>query len=150
LPGNSDGKATLVATTASTHKISGTILVIGDIPTNLDFAHTVLQSRGYEVILAGSVNKAVALSEETQPDAVLSDLHMRPLDGLDFLEIAKRTPSLQGVPIVIISSTCTLERERRNCLDHGAVRFLRRPIPPEALIAEIAEALNESRKRSKS
>ena len=144
--GNSGGKTTLLPTTGSPDKIIGTILVIGDIPANLDFARATLQSSGYKVVLAGSVNKAVALTEEIQPDAVLSDLHMRPLDGLDFLEIAKRTPALRHVPIVIISSTCTLERERRSCLEHGAARFIRRPIQPEALLAEIAEALNASRR----
>ena len=127
-------------------EISGTVLVIGNTPDNIDFVRTTLQSRGYKIIIAGSVNKAVALTEETQPDAVLSELHMHPLDGLDFLEIAKRTPALRDVPIVIISSTCTLERERRSCLEHGAVRFVRRPIPPEALLAEIAETLNTSRR----
>jgi len=114
--------------------------------TNLDFARATLQSSGYKVVLAGSVNRAVALTEEIQPDAVLSDLHMRPLDGLDFLEIARRTPALRHVPIVIISSTSTLERERRSCLEHGAARFVRRPIQPEALLGEIAEALNASRR----
>lgn len=126
--------------------IIATILVVGDIPANLDFAYSTLQSYGYKVVLAGSVNRAVALTGEIQPDAVLSDLHMRPLDGLDLLEIARRTPKLRSVPIVIISSTCTLEHERRSCLEHGAARFVRRPIQPEALRGEIAEALNASRR----
>jgi CheY-like chemotaxis protein len=132
--------------TASTDTIARTILVIGNIPTNLDLDGATLQSSGYKVLLAESVNSAIALTEETHPDLVLSDLYMRPLDGFDFLEIAKRTPALRGVPIVIISSTCTLERERRHCLEHGAARFLRRPIQPEALLAEIAEALSTSRR----
>lgn len=146
LPGNSGEKASLLPTTSSTDEISGTILVIGDIPANLDFAHATLQSSGYKVVLAGSVNRAVALAEKIQPDAVLSDLHMRPLDGLDFLEIARSTPALRHVPIVIISSTCALERERRSCLEHGAARFVRRPIQAEALLGEIAEALNASKR----
>jgi CheY-like chemotaxis protein len=128
----------------SSPKITETILVVGDIPANLDFARAALQSSGYKVVLAESVNRAVSLSEETQLDAVLSDLHMRPLDGLDFLEIARRTPALRHVPIVIISSTCTLEHERCSCLERGAARFVRRPIQPEALVVEIAEALNAS------
>lgn len=146
LQNNSSAKATLPPMTASTDTIARTILVIGTIPANLDFARATLQSSGYKVLLAESVNRAIALTEETKPDAVLSELHMRPLDGLDFLEIAKRTPALRHVPIVIISSTCTLERERRNCLEHGAARFVRRPVPPEALLAAIAEALNAIRR----
>jgi CheY-like chemotaxis protein len=74
---------------------------------------------------------------------------MRPLGGLDVLEIAKRTPALRQVPVVIISSTCTFEREQRTCLEHGAARFIRRPIQPEALLAEIAEAFNAIRERSR-
>ena len=146
LPANSGDKTSLLSTTSSPDEIMGTILVIGDTPANLAFARATLQSSGYKVVLAGSVNRAVALTEEIQPDAVLSDLHMRPLDGFDFLEIARRTPALRNVPIVIISSTCTLERERRSCLEHGAARFVRRPIQAEALLREIAEALN-ARKR---
>jgi len=143
---NADGRTISPPRAAATDEIIGTILAIGDIPANLDFDFATLQSSGYKVILAGSVNRAFTLTEETQPDLVLCDLHMRPLDGLDFLEIAKRTPALRHVPVVIISSTCTLERERRNCLEHGAARFIRRPIPPEGLLAEITEALNTSRR----
>lgn len=124
----------------------GTVLAIGEIPANLEFDCATLQSSGYNVILAGSVNRALTLTEETQPDLVLCDLHMRPLDGLDLLEIAKRTPVLEHVPIVIISSTCTPERERGNCLERGAARFIRRPIQPEALLGEIAAALSATRR----
>jgi CheY-like chemotaxis protein len=143
---NADERTMFPSRTSTTDEIIGTILAIGEIPANLDFDCATLQSSGYKVILAGSVNRAFALTEETQPDLVLCDLHMRPLGGLDFLEIAKRTPALRHVPIVIISSTCMLERERRSCLEHGAARFVRRPIQPEALLAEIAEALNAIRR----
>jgi CheY-like chemotaxis protein len=132
--------------TRTTDEIIGTILAIGEIPATLDFDCATLRSSGYKVILARSVNRAVALTEETQPDLVLCDLHMQPLNGLDFLEIAKRTPTLRDVPVVIISSTCTLERERRDCLEHGAARFVRRPIQLEALLGEIAETLNATKR----
>lgn len=137
--------------TAVRKDIIATILAIGEIPANLDFDCATLQSSGYKVILATSVNKAVTLATEQEilPDLVLCDLHMRPLDGLDFLEVAKNTATLQQVPIVIISSTCSLEDERRSCLERGAVRFIRRPIQPEALLTEIAAALSDTRKRIK-
>jgi CheY-like chemotaxis protein len=135
-------------TPATKDEIIGTILAIGEIPANLDFDCATLRSSGYNVILAGSVNKAFSLAEEgeTRPDLVLCDLRMRPLGGLDFLEIAKRTPALRHVPVVIISSTCAFERERRSCLRHGAARFIRRPIQPEALLAEVAAALFATRR----
>jgi CheY-like chemotaxis protein len=143
---NADERVMFSSGTATTDEIIGTILAIGEIPANLDFDCATLKSSGYKVILAGTVNRALALTEETQPDLVLCDLHMRPLDGLDFLEIARRTPALRHVPIVIISSTCTLERERCSCLERGAARFIRRPIQPEALLREIAEALNANKR----
>ena len=143
---NVEGKPIFPPTTATTDEIIGTILAIGEIPANLDFDCATLQSARYRVIPAGSVNRAVTLIGETQPDLVLCDLHMRLLDGLDLLEIAKKTPALGHVPIVIISSTCTFERERRSCLEHGAARFIRRPIQPETLLAEIAEALSATRR----
>ena len=142
------GAGGFVATPVTKDEIIGTILAIGEIPANLDFDCATLHLSGTKVILPGSVNRALTLTEEedTPPDLVLCNLHMRPLGGLDSLEIAKRTPTLRHVPAVIISPTCTLERERRSCLEHGAARFIGRPIQPKALLAEIAAALSATRR----
>jgi two-component system cell cycle response regulator len=121
-----------------------TVLVVDDTPANLALARDTLEPSGYEVITATGVANAVSAAEEKRPDLVLCDLNIPPGSGLDLLEIAKTNEPLQGVPILIISSTYMGDSERRACLAKGAANFVSRPIEPEALLAEIDKALTKA------
>jgi two-component system cell cycle response regulator len=125
----------------------GTLLIVDDVAANLGFARSTLEPSGYAVLTADSVAKALTLTLENKPDLVLCDLHMHPQGGLDLLDHVKRDSALQSIPVVIISSTATGTYDERECLDHGAVNFIRRPIEPEALLAEVAKTLHESRQK---
>lgn len=122
---------------------SATILVVDDTPANIEFACGTLEPSGYKVFTAASVPEAVTLAENNRPHLILCDLHMHPQGGLNLLEIASMHPLLKQIPIVIISSTCTREGERLECLARGAVHFIHRPIEPEALLEEIAQTLGQ-------
>ena len=122
-----------------------TILVVDDTPANIDFARSTLEPSGYRVLTATGVQDAVALAEKNRLDLVLCDLHMRPQSGHALLEIAKSKPSLKEIPIAIISSTYTREGERIECLERGAALFIKRPIEPEVLLGEIAQALAQKK-----
>jgi CheY-like chemotaxis protein len=70
---------------------------------------------------------------------------MHPQSGLDFLDRVSRESALQSIPVVIISSTAPGTDDEGECLKHGAVNFIRRPIEPEALLAEVAKTLREAK-----
>jgi two-component system, cell cycle response regulator len=124
-------------------QVRATILVVDDLPANIDFARSTLEPSGYRVLAAGGVQEAIGIAEDETPDLVLCDLHMRPQGGRAFLEIAGTKPSLKQIPIVIISSTSTAEEEQDDCLKRGAELFVRRPIEPEVLLGEIGKALGK-------
>jgi two-component system cell cycle response regulator len=123
---------------------SRTVLVIDDQLANIDFAKSTLEPFGYEVLTANGIRDGLAAAGNKRPDLVLCDLHMSPLGGLDLLKVAKTEESLRDVPIVIISSTYTLDNERRDCLQSGAANFISRPIEPQALLAELDKTLTKS------
>jgi DNA-binding response OmpR family regulator len=124
----------------------GTVLVLDYVPENLESVRTTLQSSGYIVLSANKVEVALGLAREKKPDLLLCELHMRPFSGLDFLKRAKTDPALQGIPVVIISSRAKGTHDEIECLKCGAVNFLRRPIEPKALRAEIAAVLRNTKK----
>lgn len=121
-----------------------TILVVDDVPANIDFARSTLEPSGYNLVSARGVQEALGLIERIRPDLILCDLHMYPTDGYEFLELIKTSPVLKEVPVAIISSTTTDERERLDCLRRGAARFIGRPIEPQALLAEVSSMLGAS------
>jgi two-component system cell cycle response regulator len=136
-----------VAVAKSSQENGLTILVVDDTPANIEFARSTLVPSGYKVFAATNVDDALAVSTQERPDLVLCDLHMLPQSGNDLLELAKIHPWLCQIPLVIISSTYTREGERLECLERGAAHFIKRPIEPRALLAEIADTFAKSKKR---
>jgi two-component system cell cycle response regulator len=119
------------------------ILMVDDVPHNIDFVRATLEPFGYRLIATGSVREGLDYVRQggQSVDMVLCDLHMDPDDGRNFLDQAPHVPELAGVPVIIISSTFTTEDECLECLERGARLFIRRPIEPEALLAEVQRIL---------
>jgi two-component system, cell cycle response regulator len=129
----------------SPRKSRGTVLVVDDIPENLEFARSTLEPSGYTVFTADNVESALELLRKKKPDVLLCDLHMQPQDGFDLLDRTKTDPDLRRVPVAIISSTSTEVSDALECLERGAAHFIRRPIEPEMLLAEIDKMMRGSR-----
>jgi Response regulators consisting of a CheY-like receiver domain and a winged-helix DNA-binding domain len=61
------------------------------------------------------------------PDLILLDLKMPRLNGVNTLKKLKSSPSLQHVPVMILTTSCT-DYEKRVCLALGATQFITKPI----------------------
>lgn len=135
----------MVATAASHYSPSRqTVLVVDNLPVNLDLARSILEPHGYRVLTADGVTEGLAVAQTQSCDLILSDVCMSGGSGYDFIRAVKADPQLRGTPFVFLTSTMTDEKSRTAGLALGAVRFLFRPIEPDALLAEIAACLRES------
>ncbi|MBV8491611.1 MAG: response regulator [Candidatus Eremiobacteraeota bacterium] len=114
------------------------ILAVDDVPENLDFVRAALAPFGYRVVDANSVEEAILMLEHAHPAIVLCDLHMPRRDGFELLEYVR---GHAAQPFVFVSSTGWNAEDRHRGLSEGAAKFLRRPIEPERLRAEIEETL---------
>jgi two-component system cell cycle response regulator len=120
-----------------------TILVVDNLPVNLDLARSILEPSGYRVLAAGSVAEGLSLARMDGCDLILSDVGMSEESGFDFLLAVKADPQLRAIPFVLITSTMMTDKDRAKGLAMGAARFLRRPLEPEVLLAEIGACLRE-------
>jgi CheY-like chemotaxis protein len=123
-----------------------TLLVVDNVPINLELARGTFEPFGYEVIAAKGQEEGFALARQTVPDLILSDVHMEDGSGYDFLAVVKADPQLRAIPFVFLTSTCLSADDRAQGLSLGAVRFLTRPIDPQALLAEVEACLRAGRK----
>lgn len=123
-----------------------TILVVDNLPLNLDLARSILEPHGYLVLTAEGAEDGLAAARTTACDLILSDVCMAAGNGYDFIRRVKADPSLCGVPFVFLTSTMVDERDRAAGLALGAARYLTRPIEPEVLLAEIRDCLREAGK----
>jgi CheY-like chemotaxis protein len=83
-----------------------TVLLVDDEPEALQLFARMLASdpSGYRVLRAKSGQRALDLLRERHPDLLLLDLIMPGMDGFQVLHAKSREPSIQDVPVVVISS----------------------------------------------
>ena len=120
---------------------SATILVVDNVPANLDLMRSLLEPFGYRVSTATGVGEAVRYLAEGVPDLIVSDLHLHDGTGYDVLTAVRKIPRLDAVPFLFLSSTARGTEERARGLSAGARKFIVRPIDPPALLAEIEDCL---------
>ncbi|HEX2323828.1 MAG TPA: response regulator, partial [Chloroflexota bacterium] len=86
-----------------------TVLVVDDEDAIRDFLRSALEAEGYVVLAAGDGIDALTLCERYQVDAILLDLMMPRLNGLDFLARLRQRQGLDGVSIFLMSALLTPE-----------------------------------------
>jgi signal transduction histidine kinase len=108
-----------------------TILVVDDIATNRLVAAQLLIASGARVVEAASGPEALARLEKGGVDAVLLDLMMPGMDGIETL---RRVRSMPGPRMPVVAMTADVLAERSGALPPGLLDgFLPKPILPETL-----------------
>src|SRR6516225_10997340 len=79
------------------------ILVVDDVPDNVDILQMRLESRGYEVATAGDGAEAVEKTRALQPDLLLLDIMMPKVDGIEALKAIKADPTLPFIPVILVT-----------------------------------------------
>src|SRR4051794_17389445 len=120
-----------------------TILVVDDDPHILLALRLALQARGYIVRAVPNGPSALAAAEDARPDAVVVDLAMPRMDGV---EVIKRLRVWTGIPIIVLSAH-TDEANKVRALDAGADDFVDKPFGNEELLARIRTALRRQQAR---
>ncbi|MBS1848127.1 MAG: response regulator transcription factor [Actinobacteria bacterium] len=96
-----------------------------------------LRARGYEPELAADGEEALRLAAEHKPDAVLLDLGLPGMSGIEVI-VELRTTS--DVPIVVLSARGA-ERDKVVALDAGADDYVTKPFGMDELFARLRASL---------
>lgn len=117
------------------------ILVVDDIAANRMVAEALLHQSGHSVRTCPSGAEAVSrIAEGPLPDAVLMDLHMPQMDGMQATAAIRALPAPAcNVPIIAVTAEAA-EEEVRACIEAGMDGHVAKPIDRPALLAAIARA----------
>ena len=120
-----------------------TVLLVDDNETNLRILTELTESWGMRP--KGFLDPATALSESADQklDAVVLDMNMPDMDGLDLAAAIRAHPRMAGIPIILLSSVGTSSDHDRERLDAVAVNaVLPKPIKPSPLINALLSAFS--------
>ena len=116
------------------------ILVVDDVPDNVEILQLRLESQGYEVIAAGDGEAALAIIRERLPDLVLLDIMMPKLDGIAAVKQLKADAALPFIPVILVTARADT-RDVIAGLEAGADDYLTKPVDQAALMARVRAML---------
>lgn len=122
----------------------GHVYVVDDNPEIRDHLGALLQRCGYSVSTYQSAEDFIDRSIEITPAVLLLDMRLPGLSGAELQE--KLNAAGRGTPIIFISG----ESRNQEIIDGfraGAVEFLWKPFPVEALLKAIDSAMEKDRQR---
>jgi len=103
------------------------IVVVEDEPDTAEMFAEMMRLSGYQVVKSYSGGRAIALIAEQKPAAVVLDIMMPDLSGLEVLHFMRRDPRLANIPVIIVSAK-GLPTDIRDGLDAGAASYLTKPV----------------------
>jgi PAS domain S-box-containing protein len=116
------------------------ILVVDDEPVNREIALMQLEAVDLVVDMAVDGTEAVALAQKNRYAAILMDMQMPKLNGLEATQEIRRLPGYRDTPIVAMTANAFAE-DKAKCMVAGMNDFLIKPFNPAELFAVLLRAL---------
>jgi two-component system, NtrC family, response regulator HydG len=115
------------------------ILIVDDLISIHEMLEAVIQPTGYQTAFATDGEKALARFKAEKFDLVLTDIDMKPMDGLTLLKQLK----LYDPAVVIILMTAYASTESAiQALKHGAFDYLQKPFKVDELLQAIKRGMD--------
>ena len=125
-----------------------TILVADDIETIHDLIKAFFNDTKIKLIIARDGKQAVELAQKHKPDAIIMDIKMPVMDGIEATNIIKENPELKHIPVVAISASVIKTEKRKIMQEGGFVDFIEKPFQISELYQKLTPYLAYSTKKA--
>ncbi|AOE50251.1 two-component sensor histidine kinase BarA [Kangiella sediminilitoris] len=109
------------------------VLAVDDNPANLRLVSTLLEDLNIKVDTADSGMQAVALSKDKVYDAILMDIQMPEMNGLEATRTIRANATNQSTPVIALTAHAMVN-EREKLLDSGMDDYMTKPVSEQDLI----------------
>jgi len=119
------------------------ILLVDDDEEIVESMRTVLESKGYEIVVARDGNQGLLLAEREHPDLIVLDMMMPKRSGFLVLEHLRRT---RAVPVKVVMITANEgSRHRAYAEMLGVDDYIRKPFAMDRLLATVQRLIGSPR-----
>ncbi|RMF64839.1 MAG: response regulator [Calditrichaeota bacterium] len=123
-----------------TNSKSRTILVVDDVPVNIQLLNTYLSAEGYVVVTAQDGVEALEKVKTLDPDLVLLDVMMPKMNGFEVCKAIKSDVDTKFIPVIMVTALNELQDKLKG-MDSGADDFLSKPFNKLELLARVRSLL---------
>ncbi|MGL5875976.1 MAG: response regulator [Xenococcaceae cyanobacterium] len=114
------------------------ILVVDDLPSNLEVIKMILETYGAEVEVAASAREALNALLCVDIDVLISDICMPNEDGYDLIRQVRQLPNKVSIPALALTASAT-ESNRLQAFVCGFQCYMTKPFEPVELVDKVAQ-----------
>ena len=120
------------------------VLVVDDDLRNIFALSSLLEEHKLEVVHAENGRAGIeALQEHGDVHAVLMDIMMPEMDGLETMRAIRQIPRFRGLPIIALTAKA-MKGDREKCLEAGASDYVTKPVELEHLFSVLRVWIDKS------
>jgi two-component system alkaline phosphatase synthesis response regulator PhoP len=119
------------------------IVIVEDEPDTAEMFAEMMRLNGFIVKKVYGGTPAIALISHEIPDAVVLDVMMPDLSGLEVLRYLRRDPRLENIPVIVVSAK-SLPSDIKDGLEAGANKYLTKPVAFQDLNTAVQEVIEDS------
>ncbi|WED20541.1 transporter substrate-binding domain-containing protein [Vibrio sp. JC009] len=114
------------------------VLVAEDNRINQQVAQEILTQAGLAVTVVGDGREVLAILDKNQFDAILMDIQMPELDGIEATQAIRENTKYADLPIIAMTANAMPE-DRARCIEAGMNDHIAKPIDPGRLIQTLSK-----------
>lgn len=112
------------------------ILIVDDVPKNLQVLGNILKSEQYALAVAINGQQALEIAQEALPDLILLDIMMPDMDGFEVCSRLKQKEETKDIPVIFLSAKDNYEDVVKG-FQSGGVDYVTKPFNRYELMARI-------------
>jgi CheY-like chemotaxis protein len=117
------------------------VLIIEDEPDTAEMIAEMIRLSGYQAIKSFGGTPAISMIIRQEPDAVILDMMMPDLSGLEVLRIMRLDPRMNHIPVIVVSAKSRPE-DIQEGMNAGAVAYLTKPVGYKDLQAAVQKVVS--------
>jgi two-component system sensor histidine kinase/response regulator len=120
------------------------ILIIDDVPANLEVLFRTLDEAGYIVLVANNGTKGLEVAAKSSPDLILLDVMMPGINGYETCRRLKEDPELEDIPVIFLTARDDMEGIIEG-FQVGGVDYIVKPFKKEEILVRMRTHLENAR-----
>jgi two-component system sensor histidine kinase ChiS len=121
-------------------KAQRTIIVVEDEQDAAEMFAEMMRVNGFRVLKASGSRQAIPMIEQEKPAAVILDIMMPDVSGLELLRYMRGEPRLAAIPVIVVSAK-SLPADIKTGLEAGASVYLTKPVDYQDLKDAVEKAI---------